>query len=149
MMSTLLVALSCFPLYEQIVQHEVRFEQGAARLDAVELERLSDVVSPVAGNPLAEVRFRAAFEFAEADLARPTYRLANERLDNLEAAAASFGVHGDLVGLRSSAIGMTWVGYDMVRTPFDARDLDTVSIDVRVKSGCHPLADASLQLNPY
>jgi hypothetical protein len=142
-------AISCPSHFERVSHHQIDFAPGSSQIEGHQLQRLAAAVSSVVGDPMAEVRFQAYFEYAEPDARQPTIQLAQSRLDALRKASERLGVHDHLIGTRSSAIGLNVEGVHFQRAPFDAKRLDRVVLTVKVKSVCHPLADLADRLNPY
>lgn len=139
----------CYPLYTNVEDTTIRFLPNTSEVSLEASREVSARLQPLAGKPLAEIHFTVNFPYG-ANEGDSDWKLAEKRRDNLRLKLVSIGISQDLVGGGMSAIGFRFSeNYDTYRVPFDPDQLDTVVIQSKVKSPCHPLLDLALRLNPY
>lgn len=133
----------CPAHYSQNSSIEIRFQPGSLGISSEARLQISELVTPVAGNALAEVQADAYFPYGERD------NLAAARLDEIRSAVVSLGVDTDLIATGRSALGWDYKDGVYVHAPYPIEQLDTVDLGVRLKTDCHPLADLARRLDPY
>ena len=139
---------ACSAPYAQVGTTTIRFPVGSNELSADGSQRIAEVLTPLAGNPLAEIDLTAYFPYGESS-SSPAFNLAQSRIDRLKYQSAEAGISLDLVGAKVSAVGWTYEGGEYQAVPYPADQLDRVDMTFRVKTECHPLVDLARRLDPY
>ncbi|MGZ9112993.1 MAG: hypothetical protein ACXW3K_00090 [Brevundimonas sp.] len=132
----------CPASYETVSLMTVHFPEGSAEIFADDRTEMAVLLGAVAGNPMAEVKTLAYFHYGDG-IEDQSAVLGQTRTAAIREFAVSLGVDPSLIG---SGIQAFKEGQGVVYT---AQRLDTVDLDVRVKSECHSLAALARQTNPY
>lgn len=147
--AALIVGL-CPAHYSQNSSITIGFQPGSLEISSEARLQIAELVTPVAGNALAEVHADAYFPYGEGDIENSgSIARAAARLDEIRSAVVSLGVDTDLIGTGRSALGWGYKDGAYVHAPYPVEQLETVDVSVRVKSDCHPLADLARRLDPY
>lgn len=145
-----LVLAMCPARYDQISSITIGFPEGSAQLSDQGREQISELLSPLVGNEMAEVSVQAYFPYGERNIGNADAPALSEvRVREVRNAAVELGVSADLIGA-----GVTAMNRDGdespsggVRRPVER--LQQVEVEARVKTECHPLADLARRTNPY
>lgn len=145
-----LVLAACPARYEQIRSVLIEFPEGSAQLSQRGRAQISEFLTPLLGNEMAEVSVEAYFPYGERNMSNADApALSDFRVREVRNAAVELGVSVDLVGTGVTA--MNWDGDDSPSGGFrrPVERLHQVEMESRVKTDCHPLAELARRMNPY
>ena len=140
--------MSCPLQYELNGTAKVQFPANSAHLPTADRVRITELLAPLVGNPLAEVEFDPYFPYRSSE-GSPAYILAQNRANSLRNLSVETGISPDLVASGISAVGWNFEGDTIRAVPYPPEQLDRADVRYRVKAECHPLTHLARSLDPY